>query len=139
MNELEAKCYLTKKGGANNSDHTYSRLLFLGCCTLPVLSFPLWICWFLRCILLDFFVTLVIASRPVCISSPMSLSISYLFSSLNTNIPWGVKNIPLHSAPPFTSYAIPSQTVPSECVLPSGGSSPATLYFSPQFIYISLS
>ena len=22
MNELEAKCYLTKKGGANNSDHT---------------------------------------------------------------------------------------------------------------------
>ena len=22
MNELEAKCYLTKQGGANNSDHT---------------------------------------------------------------------------------------------------------------------
>ena len=22
MNEVEAKCYLTKKGGANNSDHT---------------------------------------------------------------------------------------------------------------------
>ena len=26
MNELEAKCYLTKKGGANNSDHTCSSL-----------------------------------------------------------------------------------------------------------------
>ena len=26
MNELEAKCYLTKKGGANNSDHTCSVL-----------------------------------------------------------------------------------------------------------------
>ena len=25
MNELEAKCYLTKKGGANNSDHTCTR------------------------------------------------------------------------------------------------------------------
>ena len=26
MNELEAKCYLTKKGGANNSDHTCSNI-----------------------------------------------------------------------------------------------------------------
>ena len=27
MNELEAKCYLTKQGGANNSDHTCRSLL----------------------------------------------------------------------------------------------------------------
>ena len=28
MNELEAKSYLTKKGGANNSDHTCILYLF---------------------------------------------------------------------------------------------------------------
>ena len=27
MNELEAKCYLTKKGGANTSDHTCTHVI----------------------------------------------------------------------------------------------------------------
>ena len=37
MNELEAKCYLTKQGGANNSDHTCTRLEHLhGYCMLTI-------------------------------------------------------------------------------------------------------
>ena len=45
MNELEAKCYLTKKGSANNSDHTcmYVRA------QMKVLCGKFYVCSFIEC------------------------------------------------------------------------------------------